>query len=344
MVESPFDDELAEAYAALAEEATVPAANRRQLFQRALPGLGLGAVALALVGLIGSYALQARSNAAQVIPANATHQPGHVPSSTAETHHTQASSTHTPRTSEQPDAAPQRDKTAATQNPGASVPLGIHDLAVRYAFTWANRGGGLDPAARANLLAAMRGKDTPSTPTEEDNEGMQVVLNAHVADVTLRDSTHVVTVALLLAGPQAPVWSALQVAIVPSATGGWTVAGDPAWVAFSTAGKALPTTTTKLTWVAPEQSTSRDQLTTFFTKYGESALVHDPAVVAKPLGGLGGTMRFDQLEGVATDGNHETLYARVRWRSATGLAMSQVYRLHIASTGGIDSVEVAAIE
>lgn len=343
MYGNPFDDELAEAYAALAEEADVPAANRRELFQRLLPVLGLGAAAVVVVGVIGSYALQARSTAAQVTPVHATQQASHAaaPADTGTPHPT---APHTPSAPVPTPGVPAEPSALAGGAGSGHMTLGVHDLAVRYAYTWANRGGGLDPAARAAHLAAMRGQEAPATPPEPDGEGMQVVLNAHVAEVSLRGSTHVVTVALLLAGPQAPVWTALQVAVVPSTTGGWTVAGDPAWVAFPSTGKALAAATAKLTWVAPDQSTSREQLTAFFTQFGQSALVHDPKIVAKPISGLGGAMAFDQLEGVATDGDSNTLYARVRWTNPSGLAMSQVYRLRVASTGGIDSVEVAAIE
>lgn len=333
MLGSPFDDELAEAYAALAEEAAVPEANRRALFQRLLPTLGLGAAAVVVVGLIGSYAYHARSTAAHLTPVHATHQPSQP--TTAPAPHSPV-----PPTPNAPVNPPGQPGGAGTGH----AALGVHDLALRYAYTWANRGGGLDPAARATHLAAMRGQEAPASVPEPDGEGMQVVLHAHVADVAVRASTHVVTVALLLAGPEAPVWAALQVGVVPSATGGWTVAGDPAWVAFPTSGKALAAATPTLTWVPPEQSTSREQLTAFFTQFGQAAMVHDPAIVAKPISGLGGAMQFDQLEGVATEGNSTTLYARVRWKNPSGLGMSQVYRLNVASTGGIDSVEVAAIQ
>lgn len=335
MEPSPFDDELADAYAALTEEAAVPKANRRALIRKLLPAVGLGTVAVVLVGMIGAHAWQARSNAAQLTPVHAAQSPTATPPPGTSPNHPNQEAT---------PATPGHQSGPASQSGqgGQGVALGVQDLAVRYAYTWANRGGGLDTATRLKELAAMRGDDAPPTTPPQD-EGMQVVLDAHIAEISTRESTQVVTVALLLAGSQAPMWSALQIAIVPSTTGGWTVAGDPAWVAFPPTGKPAASTTAQLTWVTPEQSTSREQLTTFFTKYGQDALIHDPSVVGKPLQGLNGLMRFDQLEGVATDGDSSRLYARVRWVNQAGVVMSQVYRLHIASTGGIDSVEVAAI-
>lgn len=335
---SPFDDELADAYAALQEQATVPEANRRELLKRYLPTIGIGVVAIGIVGSIGVYAIQARSQAAQVMPVHAAQLPSQPAAATLPLQ------PGTPDVNVQPPApVPQTPDQMAGGASGSSAPLGVLDLAVRYAYTWANRGGGIDPMIRAQQLAAMRGHEAPSAPVD-DGTWLQVVLDAHVAEVKVRESTQLVTVALLLAGQQAPVWSALQIAVVPSSSGGWTVAGDPVWVAFPPTGKPLASTTPKLTWVPPEQSTSRGQLTTFFTKYGQEGLVHDPAIVAKPIGGLAGLMKLDQIEGVATDGRSNQLYARVRWVSPSGLGMSQVYRLTTAPNGGIDSVEVAAIE
>ena len=71
MYQSPFDDDLTDAYAALEEEANVLLVNRRALIQRYAPRVGLGMAAVVVVGFIGIAAWHARQGAATVVPAEA---------------------------------------------------------------------------------------------------------------------------------------------------------------------------------------------------------------------------------------------------------------------------------
>ena len=343
MYQSPFDDDLTDAYAALEVEANVPLANRRALIQRYAPRVGLGMAAVVVVGFIGIAAWHARQGAATVVPA--AHAVSAQPSSPE---HSASSAPSPPTEATVPRTAPDGGAMALTDPtaPGVSPPgtpmHDVQDLALRFAYVWANRGGGLDPSARTTQLAMMRGQDPNKLPADPTNDGLQVVLSAHVAKIEARDAIRLVTVSLLMAGTQAPQWAGLQLALAPATASGWTVVGEPVWVPIEPSSGPVHTPPS-VTWVDPEQSASREILTAFFTQFAAQPVVHEPGIVAHPIRGLNGFMAFDRLEGVASDGDPHHLYARVRWVTSTGIPMSQVYLLGMQASGGIDSVEVAGI-
>lgn len=355
---APFDDDLSEAYAALAQEAKTPFAYRLELIQRYKSYFIMGAAALVVVGIIATGAMYARNRAAHVVPTPTDSVQLVTDQQNQRAQQDQMNPTADTRTPTGQGAPIENQQVAPGTNPapgsipGAipsasaqlSTPTQVSDLAIRYAFIWANQGGGLDPVIRAKQLAAMRGVPTPDADPAPANPGMQVVVSAHVGAITQRDQHYLVTVSLLLAGAQAPAWANVQVPIGPSGSTSWVVLGDPVWVPVehpeSQANPDLP----EPKWVMDDSAAHHARFSTFFSQYGAQPMVNDHAIVAKPLAGLGGLVQFDGLDGIATTANPNHFLVRVRWANAAGIHTRQVYRLTLDPKGGIDSVEVGVIQ